>query len=320
MDERERYEAQREAQREFATRLARAGGRYADAIGRIVGAQLYRGPRRERDQPAPPKGGSNDADVADVEVVVRGPVSDGVVDYARAKIVGLVEHLGESVLHARIRLTHEPDPAVSRPVRAQVNLELDGRMVRAQVAGATGREAVDLLIARLRHRLVRFKQHWEARRGGQPMPGPHEWRHGSEPTHRPPYYPRPLEERQLVRHKSFSPARISPQEAAWEMDRMDYDFHLFTETATGSDAVVYRGGQTGYRLARVASGSPSLEVSDVPLTLTPHPAPELSVDQARQRLDELGWPFVFFTDPETRRGQVLYHRYDGHYGLITPTR
>ncbi|MEU8511076.1 sigma 54 modulation/S30EA ribosomal C-terminal domain-containing protein [Kitasatospora sp. NPDC048722] len=29
--------------------------------------------------------------------------------------------------------------------------------------------------------------------------------------------------------------------------------------------------------------------------------------------------FVFFTDAATGRGNVLYHRYDGHYGLVTPT-
>ncbi len=27
---------------------------------------------------------------------------------------------------------------------------------------------------------------------------------------------------------------------------------------------------------------------------------------------------MLFADDTTRRGNVLYHRYDGHYGLITP--
>jgi hypothetical protein len=29
-------------------------------------------------------------------------------------------------------------------------------------------------------------------------------------------------------------------------------------------------------------------------------------------------PFLFFVDAERGRGAVLYHRYDGHYGLIAP--
>ena len=29
-------------------------------------------------------------------------------------------------------------------------------------------------------------------------------------------------------------------------------------------------------------------------------------------------PFVFFVDTANSRGSVAHHRYDGHYGLITP--
>jgi hypothetical protein len=243
-----------------------------------------------------------------------------VPERARRRVVRLIERFGDKVLHTRIRLTRQPDPAVARPVVAQANLNVDGRMVRVQVAAATGDEAVNLLVGRLRSRLTRLKQHWEARRGGQPTGGPHDWRHAAVPTSRPPYYPRPADQRQIIRHKSFSPARISPDEAAWEMYRMDYDFHLFTEAATGGDAVIYRGGTTGLRLARLESGPKWLDLSAVPITLSPHPAPLLTVAEAVQRLDGTGWPFVFFADAHTGRGTVIYRRYDGHYGLITPTR
>jgi hypothetical protein len=45
----------------------------------------------------------------------------------------------------------------------------------------------------------------------------------------------------------------------------------------------------------------------------------LELDTARELLDEGDLPFVFFVDPLTRRGRVLYRRYDGHYGLIVPS-
>ena len=38
------------------------------------------------------------------------------------------------------------------------------------------------------------------------------------------------------------------------------------------------------------------------------------------RLELSGLPFVFFVDRHTDVGCVLYIRYDGHYGLITPSR
>ncbi len=40
--------------------------------------------------------------------------------------------------------------------------------------------------------------------------------------------------------------------------------------------------------------------------------------EAIQLLDGADWPFVFFRNPTTDRGNVIYRRYDGHYGLITP--
>jgi hypothetical protein len=37
-----------------------------------------------------------------------------------------------------------------------------------------------------------------------------------------------------------------------------------------------------------------------------------------ERLDMSGERFVFFVDPQTRRGAVMYRRYDGHHGLVQP--
>jgi hypothetical protein len=55
------------------------------------------------------------------------------------------------------------------------------------------------------------------------------------------------------------------------------------------------------------------------MTVSPLPAPRLSVREAAERLDAAGPPFTFFTDADTGRGCVVYHRYDGHYGLLVPS-
>ena len=123
---------------------------------------------------------SSTVDISDVEIVVRGDLPESVTEYARKKIIMLVERLNTPVLHARIRLTHEPDPAVARPMRGQANLDIDGRMVRAQVAATTGHEAIDLLVDRLRQRLARLAHHWEALRGRRPSAEPATFR--SDPT------------------------------------------------------------------------------------------------------------------------------------------
>ena len=102
-------------------------------------------------------------------------------------------------------------------------------------------------------------------------------------------------------------------------DTFDYEFHLFTEIGTTFASVLYRGGPTGYRLALVTAVSPEqLAPFELPLTISSQPAPCITVEQATERLGLLGLPFLFFIDAAQGRAGVLYHRYDGHYGLITP--
>lgn len=254
----------------------------------------------------------------DVRVTAHGELRDA-GEYARRKVGALAHLIDQPVLDARVRLTRHADPAVARPVVAQANLDVNGRPVRAQVGGATAREAIDRLEVLLRNQLERAARDWEARRGGMPSGRPDEWRRQSEPAHRLSYFPRPPDQRQIMRRKSFTLATSSIDDAALEMDLLDYDFHLFTEKGTRQDSVLYRAGPTGYRLAQV-SPVPAEQLAPfrLPLTVSPQPAVPLSPGQASERLGLLGLPFLFFVDTTNGHGSVLYHRYDGHYGLISP--
>jgi ribosome-associated translation inhibitor RaiA len=252
-----------------------------------------------------------------IDVTTHGQPPE-IDDYVREKIGGLGRFTHEPVLNARVRLSRHSDPAVARPVVAQANLDVNGRPVRAQVEGETAREAVDRLEARLRRRLERVAENWEAKRGRSPEVGPHEWRHQSEPTHRPSYFPRPPEQRRIIRRKSFTLGTHTVDEAAQEMELLDYDFHLFTEKGTNQASLLYRTEPTGYRLAQVKPSPAELAPYELPLTISPQPAPRLTVERAKERLSLLGLPFLFFVDVDQGRAGVLYHRYDGHYGLISP--
>lgn len=79
----------------------------------------------------------------------------------------------------RGRLIGHADPAITEPIVAQANVDMEGRPVRVQVTAATTREAIDLLEARLLERFERMVRNWEALRGHRPVPGPHEWRHAA---------------------------------------------------------------------------------------------------------------------------------------------
>ena len=135
------------------------------------------------------------------------------------------------------------------------------------------------------------------------------------PTARPAHFPRPAEQRQIIRRKTFALHPMTPDEAAFTMDVLGHDFFLFTDSATGRDALIHRlpGGRYGLRgrsgVQLPTPGSAGL--------VPEGPAPSLSAEQAVQHLDLGGDPFVFYLDRATGRGQVIYRRYDGNYGLIT---
>ena len=106
---------------------------------------------------------------------------------------------------------------------------------------------------------------------------------------------------------------VEPDEAAYEMGLLGHDFYLFTDSRSGKDAVVYRDGNGRFAIR----GEAVVEGESAPLVEMVGTAPTLSDNEARTRLEVGGEPFVFYLDPETGRGRVLYIRYDGHYGLIT---
>ena len=252
-----------------------------------------------------------------VQVEAHGRVPDGMRELAAAKTGSLLRFASEPVLSARVTLAVSADPAVPRPAVAQATIDMNGRIVRAQAAGETMRAAIERMGARLRVRLDRSARNWAARRGTLPVHEPGEWRHRSIPAHRPGYFPRPADERAVIRRPGYAPDQLTTEEAVAELDLLDYDFHLFTERSTGEDSVLYRVGD-GYRLAQAQPKPDRLGPLPAAITFSQRPAPVLTLAEAIGRLDWLGQPFVFFVNPETGRASLLYHRYDGHYGLVGP--
>ena len=249
-------------------------------------------------------------------VMTRGEVPDESVAYATRRLGPLIGHIGEPVLLARVKLTQAPHRAMARPAIAEVTVDINGEIVRAQLGASSMAEAIDLLTDRLRRRLEHRANRRLRHRPVSSRPG--EWRHGDPPTGRPDYFDRPPDEREVIRHKSYLIDWLTPDEAAFDMDQLDFDFYLFRDRASGDDALLERRSDGTYRLSRIRSAA----IAHAPTTLTldhaEHGAPTLDLDEAIERIGADGERFVFFADPATGRGNVLYRRYDGHYGLIAP--
>jgi ribosome-associated translation inhibitor RaiA len=86
-------------------------------------------------------------------LVRRGNVPRGAATYAHRRIGDLLARVDQPILSTSVKLSTAPDPAAARPAIAQVTVDIDGEVVRAQIGGHDMREAVDLLATRLRNQL-----------------------------------------------------------------------------------------------------------------------------------------------------------------------
>lgn len=253
----------------------------------------------------------------EVAIIASGDVGQDAKARIEQKILQVVDKLEEPVLFARVKLGLEPAPARERPAFAQVALDLSGDLVRAQVVAHTLSEAVDLLADRLSGQLRHRAAHRKEDHRGNGVAAPGEWRHGDLPTPRPPHFERPMDERQVIRRRSFAGAELTADEAAFEMEQLDYDFYLFCDLASGVDSVLERLSTGVCRLIRVRPSTLDVTVAAEQLETSPVCAPVLSLSEALERLDSGGEAHVFFADKASGRGNVVYSRYDGHYGLVT---
>ncbi|MBI2706247.1 MAG: HPF/RaiA family ribosome-associated protein [Actinobacteria bacterium] len=258
----------------------------------------------------------------EIALTVRGDIDERAKSIARKQVAAVCAHVHEPVLFAEVKLRHEPDPARARPYQVEAVLTLSRATLRAHVAAESQLAALDLLEDRLRRRIDRYTTSRTASRRTGPRPhtdGDGSWHHGDLATQRPAYFSRPVEERELVRHKTVAVGEMTPDEAADLLDLLGHDFVLFTNLVTGADAVLAYDRGDSLELIDASGRADAAGADSVtPIDVGKDAVRRCTLADALEELDLDLAPFVFFVDPEVGRGQVTYHRYDGHYGLITP--
>ncbi|WP_433685302.1 sigma 54 modulation/S30EA ribosomal C-terminal domain-containing protein [Nocardia sp. CA-119907] len=237
----------------------------------------------------------------DVVVSARGRIADLEIERIGGAVGRLLARHGVTS-GARVRVTGAN--CDDGPMLVQVNLRVRDTPTRIQTM-VPGKGVVLPAVDRLDKQISRLSGPWQP------------WTR-SDPTRSALATPG---EGTIARRKPYALARADVGVAVASMDAMDYDVHLFTDAETGEDAIVYRAAPLGLRLTRQRHQHlPRLPKPPAALSLTvsPRPPPVLSEDTAVERLCEHGLPFLFFTDPADGRGHLLYRRYDGDLGLISP--
>lgn len=262
----------------------------------------------EIENPAPP-----------IELVKQGEVDDKSVEYALKRIETVMGQVGVPILFVRVRLTGANDSQRMRPSIAQATLDLNGDVIRGQVAADTMTEAIDLLADRLRVQIHhRAERRRAARRSQGRLAQEGEWRSGDVRGDRMLFTDRPADEREIVRRKTFAIDPATPDEAAADMEQLDHDFWLFRDLASDAEAVIAHAPDGGYRMQRARPVDAEAGPIAIELTLVDHAPPSSTLDEAVLQLEDGGLPYLFYIDAETGRGNVVYRRYDGHYGVLTP--
>jgi ribosome-associated translation inhibitor RaiA len=248
-----------------------------------------------------------------VDVTVRGPVPKELVATAQEQVAALERIVKGPVMGARVVLTQERSPRIERPARAEGEIVLAGRPVRARVSAPAMVAAVDELAERLHDQL---RDHVERIFDRAQVPArvePGEWRHAAWTPPHPPRSRRPAGERDVIRRKTFALEPMSAAEAAADMAALDHEFFLYRDSDTETDAVLYRRDDGRLAVIEPAGTPPP---ADGPVREVSRYSEPLDLPTAIAEMDVLNHRFLYFTDAASGRGCVLYLRYDGHYGLI----
>lgn len=228
-------------------------------------------------------------------------------DYALQRILGAVARAPSPITSIRVRLADHHDSAVANPIVAQADITAS-RPIRMQVTGGTVPEAVDALQARTQARLCALAD-----------PGSIPWKRCGRqaPTL---LYVRPVRQRTIVRTKFLHLHEHTAADAAIDMALMDYTFALFREPNAETESILSLTTHGDYQLTRLDPRSATVVSGQLPIVVDEAPVPELDRREALGRLSLSGSPFLFYRDRGLGRGCVLYHRYDGHYGLLAARR
>jgi hypothetical protein len=176
--------------------------------------------------------------------------------------------------------------------------------------------AVDDVAERLQRQLRRYVDRLVTFEHQPATPPTGEWSHHAWSPPRPPVFVRPVEERQLIRRKSFAFDPMSVEQAVDALKDLDHDFFLFHDAAADADAIVYWRDDQSLGVIEPPSAKPA-GCGGVIYERSRFSAP-IDLGTAIAEMDALGHRFLFFENAATGRGNVIYRRYDGHYGLIEP--
>lgn len=256
---------------------------------------------------------------AELAYLTDGPVPDATRDRAQGMLGKLSEISPRPIIFGRVKAKVDEERDPDEQAIVQATADVSGTIIRAEASASTIRQAMNTVESRLERRLTRLAGRRQDANKRPPSTPAGQWRSGDLPSERPDYYDRPSEERRVIRRKTYAPEEeVSVSEALFDMDIMDYRFFLFTDEADRKPSIVYED-EGGVTLRKIDGSIPEDDEVRVDIPMNQAAAPRITVEDAIERLNVSDEPFIFFQEVGTDEASVLYRRYDGHYGLVSPS-
>lgn len=177
----------------------------------------------------------------------RNLVVDDIVKAATNEKITRLCRFVQDMNQAEVTFMEERNPRIGKKESCEVTIKGRGHVVRAKASAATSTAALDLVVEKLEHQLLRVKgkidgtNHGGPKRGHHHSPGLHQVPAGALAVLEAPVLPvEAANEAQIVRRKQFVVDPLSAEDAALRMDLLQHDFFLFTSAETGKAAVIYR--------------------------------------------------------------------------------
>jgi putative sigma-54 modulation protein len=187
-----------------------------------------------------------------MDIAIRGrhiEVSDALRTNVEQKVAHLARFV-DGMERAEVRFSEEHNPRIADREVCEVTVHGHGHVVRARASAGDTFAAVDRVVDKLEHQMVKLKGKLVGRsqprrsgtghRGDQGRDGALDGalagaldgvdleQDGTEP------------ETRIVRTKRFAIKPMTPEEAAMQLDLLGHGFYFFTNSETDRAAVVYR--------------------------------------------------------------------------------
>lgn len=163
-------------------------------------------------------------------------------DRLKAETISKIEHATrffDRLSSVEVVLREEPNPRIAEPAVVEVTAHAKGQHIRAEGCAEDHRAALDVAVARFERQLARYKARMVDRRHGKGTPGPAVSANGlvaGGDEQSDEIWPQP----RIVRTKRFALQPMLPEDAALQLELLDHEFYVFTNSATGDCNVVYR--------------------------------------------------------------------------------